>query len=135
MDAESHVVKPFQNSVVRLEGTTEVFFGILAPVSHRLQRWGVNVSRVPRRIDLNVTTTRFDEPTNHFSLYLDDIVHEVVHSWIYGSRILPVEPLRDSIRPDESHLCRLLCLPADKAILLQGRISNQTQSFDNRSSL
>src|SRR5262245_40476118 len=135
MDTESDVVKPLQNSVVRLERAAEVLFRLLAPVPHRLQRWRVDVSRVSRRIDLNVTTTRLDEPANHFSLHADDIVHEVVHTWIHGSRILPVEPLRDSIRPNESHFRGLFCFSADKAILLQGRIAHQPQSFDNRSSL
>src|SRR5262245_66614653 len=73
MDTESHVVKPLENSVVCPEGAAEVLFGILVPISHRLQRWGVDVSRVTRRIDLNITTTRLDHPMNHFSLHSDHI--------------------------------------------------------------
>src|SRR5262245_65830984 len=75
MDTESHVVKPPQNSVVRLEGAAEILFGILAPGSHRLQRWGIDVIRVSRHISLNVATTRLEEPPNHFRLNLADIVH------------------------------------------------------------
>ena len=60
MDAESHVVEPLQDLVVGLQGTAEILFGILAPVSHRLQRRRVNVGGVTRRIDLNVTTARLD---------------------------------------------------------------------------
>src|SRR5262249_786748 len=71
MDTESHVVKPIENSVVCPEGAAEVLFGILVPISHRLQRCGVDVSRIARRIDLNVTTSRLDQSTNHFSLHSD----------------------------------------------------------------
>src|SRR6266446_8176777 len=97
VDAEGDVVEPFQDLIVRLERSAEVFFGIFAPVPHRLQGRWVHVSRVTRRIDLDVATTRIGEPTNHFSLDLDDIRHKSVHARINRMRVLPVEPLRNSI--------------------------------------
>src|SRR6516225_11171405 len=75
VDAEGDVVESFHDLVVRLEGSAEVFFGVFAPVPHRLQGRWVHVSRITRRIDLNIATTRIGEPTNHFSLDLDDIRH------------------------------------------------------------
>src|SRR6516165_7286548 len=79
VDAEGDVVESSQDLVVCLQGSAKVFSGIFAPVPYRLQGRWVHVSRITRRIDLNIATTRIGEPTNHFSLDLDDIRHKSVH--------------------------------------------------------
>ncbi len=104
VDAECDTRKPVNESVIGFDGALEVSFRVLVARPHSLQRNLIDVSRVARRIDLNVLATCLHQIGDNMTLDLDDMVDEVVESLVDIERRFPFEPLSDAVRPKHSDL-------------------------------
>src|SRR4029078_7325275 len=67
MNTESDAIEQAEDLVMRVDGTREIFHRILTAIAHLLQGRPVHISRVARRIDLNVAATGIPQTANHCS--------------------------------------------------------------------
>src|SRR5580698_6310220 len=73
MNAEGDGAETGNDGVIGGDRTFHVFVGILAPRAHAVELNLVDIGRIARRVDLNVTAAGFDQFTNDLPRDLDDV--------------------------------------------------------------